>query len=62
MSGLRRGQEAFNRLAEEDPGLAGLLRGTRFDPFYDDARLEDFRAEVARLRALRAAGHMTGSS
>jgi hypothetical protein len=46
----REGQRAFNALVESEPHLAAQIRGTVYDPFYDDARLGRFHARVAELR------------
>jgi len=40
--GIRKGQAAFNTLAVLHPDIAESIRGTGFDPFYDDKRLHDF--------------------
>ena len=34
----RKGQTLFNALYEIYPELADEMRGTQFDPFYDDSR------------------------
>lgn len=47
---LRAGQEAFNQLASSDPEIAEEIRGTPFDPFYDDSRMPAFCERVAELR------------
>lgn len=38
----RLGQTLFNVLYDVRPGLAGLVRGTEFDPFYTDSNLPAF--------------------
>lgn len=43
----RLGQWAFNTLHEVKPVLANEIRGTKFDPFYQDSRIGDFLVEVA---------------
>lgn len=45
----RYGQWAFNYLVTARPDIAERIRGTEFDPFYDDARIERFWSEVERL-------------
>ncbi len=47
---LRSGQQAFNDLYLSDPAIANLIRGSEFDPFYDDTRLPAFRRRVEELR------------
>lgn len=47
---LRAGQRAFNDLYLSDPAIADLIRGSEFDPFYDDTRLAVFRRRVEELR------------
>lgn len=49
MSELRPGQRAFNDVYAVYPHVADLLRGSEFDPFYDDERIESFYAQVALL-------------
>lgn len=44
----RAGQRALNFLTIIRPDIADLLRGSDFDPFYDDARLPDFYDFVCR--------------
>ena len=46
---LRKGQEAFNKLWEENPTVASAITGSEFDPFYDDTRLEAFYKKVEEL-------------
>lgn len=43
----RRGQAAFNGLADVRPDLAGRVRGGPVDPFFSDDRIENFRAFIA---------------
>lgn len=38
----RTGQAAFNMLTQVNDALAEKVRGTSYDPFYDDSRLADF--------------------
>lgn len=38
----RRGQTYFNVLYDLDPDLANEVRGTEFDPFYNDSICPDF--------------------
>lgn len=45
----RYGQTAWNVAAGIDFDLAMLFCATRFDPFYIDARAEDFVAEFLKL-------------
>ena len=47
---LRSGQVAFNELFRTDPEIANLIRGTEFDPFYDDEKLEAFYEKVKEFR------------
>jgi hypothetical protein len=42
----RAGQTYFNTLYDMDPECADMIRGTRFDPFYDDSRIPAFMEEV----------------
>jgi hypothetical protein len=57
-TGLRAGQRAFNDLAARDPQLAELLRGSAYDPFYDDSRLDAFHDWLERHAMADApAGH-----
>lgn len=49
MDELRAGQRAFNDLARSDPQTAERIRGTEFDPFYDDTRLPAFRRRIREL-------------
>ena len=49
---LRLGQIAFNELYATEPTIANLIRGSEFDPFYDDEKLEAFYEKVAELRNL----------
>ena len=46
-------QKAFNDFAEKYPDLAEKIRGTEFDPFYDDSKLESFYLRVNTLLNLR---------
>ena len=46
---MRKGQHAFNLLAVLRPGIANVLRGSRYDPFYRDSVLPEFWAEVEEL-------------
>lgn len=46
--GWRAGQATFNLLVRVRPDLAEMVRGSDFDPFYDDARLPLFYDFVAR--------------
>ena len=45
----RIGQKAFNDLYESNPKIADAIRGTEYDPFYDDSRIDKFKAKVAEL-------------
>lgn len=47
-SGLRRGQYAFNMLADLHPAVAAKVRNTDDDPFYDDSRMDRFFSAVAK--------------
>ena len=40
--GQREGQAAFNAVYELWPNVADSLRGTSYDPFYDDSRKDAF--------------------
>jgi hypothetical protein len=53
---LRPGQAAFNLLNATWPHVAGRIRGTDDDPYYDDTRLDAFARRVAELLADTAAG------
>ena len=45
----RKGQIAFNVLAIANPELARKVQEeTDFDPYYDDTKLDDFWAYIAR--------------
>ena len=46
----RKGQKAFNDLYLEYPEIANLIRGTEYDPFYNDEKLEAFYVRVAELK------------
>lgn len=46
---IRRGQAAFNRLAELRPDIAERIRGTEADPFGDDQRMRAFYRKVIKL-------------
>jgi hypothetical protein len=48
--GLRAGQVAFNELYATDPATADSIRGSEFDPFYDDSKLGAFYEKVKELR------------
>lgn len=41
-NGLRLGQNYFNELNNFDPRMAKKIKGTEFDPFYDDFKIEKF--------------------
>ena len=47
----RAGQKAFNELYAVSPEIANQIRGGKYDPFYDDTRLQAFYLEVDRIRA-----------
>ena len=49
---LRQGQIAFNELYATEPDIANSIRGSEFDPFYDDEKLEAFFERVAELKNL----------
>lgn len=51
MDRIRPGQQAFNLLMATDPALAEAIRGTEFDPFYDDRRIESFLGRIGYLRS-----------
>jgi hypothetical protein len=51
----RAGQRAFNELYATDPEIANMIRSTNADPFYNDKKLELFRARVAELKKAREA-------
>lgn len=46
--GWRHGQALFNLLDRVRPDLAGLLRDSDFDPFYQNDRLPDFYDFLSR--------------
>jgi hypothetical protein len=46
---LRIGQKAFNDLYESNPAIADKIRGTEFDPFYDDSRMKLFLDRVDEI-------------
>lgn len=46
--GQRQGQYAFNKLYEMNPTIASKIRGTEFDPFYNDSRISLFLDEVEK--------------
>jgi len=50
---LRPGQIAFNELYTTEPSIANLIRGSEFDPFYDDEKLDAFYEKVAELKKLK---------
>lgn len=50
---LRFGQAVYNRVHAWDRQTAKQLDATEFDPFYDDARVTNFLAEVDRIREER---------
>lgn len=39
---LRKGQWLFNELSKMYPSFANTIRGTEYDPFYDDNRINKF--------------------
>lgn len=43
---LRRGQALFIALTELNPDKADRIRGTKFDPFYSNSRINAFLREV----------------
>ena len=45
----RYGQWAFNVLTVVRPDISEVIRGTAFDPFFKDERMERFWSEVERL-------------
>lgn len=45
----RRGQAYFNVLHDVRPDLASQVRGTRLDPFHNDARVPEFLARVCLI-------------
>lgn len=47
---IRKGQKAFNDLYESDPEIANMIRGTIFDPFYQDNRLPDFYKKIEEIK------------
>lgn len=44
--GQRRGQAAFNTIHELWPEVADSLRGSVYDPFYNDSKMDAFLDEV----------------
>lgn len=40
--GQREGQAAFNALFLVRPDIANKIRGTEYDPYYEDERLDSF--------------------
>lgn len=44
----RAGQSAFNLLCRVRPDLADLIRGSDFDPFYQDGNLPEFYGYLCR--------------
>ena len=46
---LRIGQCMFNILFEYEPKVANEIRGSKFDPFYQDSRIEDFKNKVKEI-------------
>lgn len=51
----RLGQVYFHVLHGMNPDLAAKVQGTAYDPFYVDARIEQFLLYVARNWSARAA-------
>lgn len=51
----RAGQALFNALAATAPDLADKIRGTEFDPFYDDAVIDKFWERLEFLQDLEQA-------
>jgi hypothetical protein len=47
---IRKGQKAFNDLYLAEPTIANLIRGTIYDPFYNDEKLPDFYKKVEELK------------
>ena len=45
----RTGQYFFNRLYDFRPDLADQIRGTEYDPFYDDLKVPKAAAKVCEL-------------
>lgn len=48
-SSLRLGQSVWNVFEEMHPDKANLIRGTEFDPFYDDNKLDSFYKKLLEL-------------
>ena len=46
---LRVGQCMFNILYERYPKVADEIRGSKFDPFYQDSRIEEFKNKVKEI-------------
>lgn len=46
---LRIGQCMFNILFEYDPKVANEIRATKFDPFYQDSRIEEFKNKLKEI-------------
>ena len=44
---LRKGQAYFNYLYQLHPDVADEIRGTEFDPFYNDSRIEKFLNKIS---------------
>jgi len=43
---IRLGQAYMNNLSKIDPDLSGYMAGSKYDPFYDDSRIEAFLTYV----------------
>jgi hypothetical protein len=48
-AGLRLGQVLFNQLYNENTAVANEIRGTEFDPFYQDVRIDSFLERVDQV-------------
>jgi len=46
---IRKGQIAFNTLDKLFPDLAKKIVGTKYDPFYDDSKLNSFFKYIFEL-------------
>ena len=43
----RKGQAYFNYLYQLHPDVADEIRGTEYDPFYNDSRIEKFLNKIS---------------
>lgn len=45
---LRNGQVYFNTLYKNYPAIANEIRGSKYDPFHDDRRINDFMDHIRK--------------